>query len=217
MRNYTGGMLAKLSEQDIQDALEFGKANRYKPDVISYAYFFKEGPASSLDNAYVLVQTNYYLIAQYAAKQSKEYLPIDMEYVRFLASLPTFYVEVVEDGVVPVERRYALLGNNQRVHSSDVQPSYEGVSPYRATLATASFDFQTTAAQVSNQVIQAAQRVSEAWQKGEKVPRTAFQFSPSNPEHLYKYSDIQVGVRYEAVIFYPYGERRVPIDFSTVK
>ncbi len=95
-----GGPISALSEKDINEAIEFGKSNKHRQDVINYAFIVKKDASQLLEAGfryiYVLICTNYYLIADYAAKQERNYEKIDMDYVNFLANLSTFHVEAIE-------------------------------------------------------------------------------------------------------------------------
>lgn len=117
LKNYKQGPVSPLTKEDIESAIEFGKTNRQQ-DVINYVFIFTKNVTSFLGpvrNIYILVCTNYFLIADYAAKQSRNYEPIDMDYVNFLVNLPVFRIEVAEQ-VVPVGTGYYPFQFKKRLY-----------------------------------------------------------------------------------------------------
>ena len=221
------GPISPLSDKDICEAIAFGKVNRHKGDVIDYAFMSKGTVFPGTHYVYILVQTNYYLISKYAAEISRNYEQIDMDYVNFLSTLPTMRIKVFNQ-VSPVgagiyayqtEAKFVLLKEGIKMKESDVNPLYQNQSPYFAPYLTGiQWNWQETANAITKQTMEVAKQITEAYQKDLKInldniPTLAI----DRPSNLYNYNDIDTNARYEVVVIYEDGEKRIPIDFSKIK
>src|SRR3989338_10218685 len=140
LKVYSGGPVSSLSEQDINEAIEFGKSNKHRQDVINYAFIVQKDASQFLEGGfrhlYVLVCTNYYLIADYTAMQERNYENIDMDYVNFLAHLPTFRIELIElNGSVTTyylqtQPKFVLFKDGTKLSESEDNPLSKDNSPY---------------------------------------------------------------------------------------
>ncbi|MBU4302980.1 MAG: hypothetical protein KJ931_01120 [Candidatus Omnitrophica bacterium] len=230
LKNYKNGLIARLSPEQIQEAIDFGKKNRLKPDVINYAFIYSKNITNFLGGirqVYILICSNYYLIADYAAKQTKNYEAIDMDYVNFLATLPTFHIETVEQ-VNPVgaglyafqsKVNFVLLKDGIKVQEAESNPLYNDKSPYSYShLLGVQNNWQETANAVVKQTMEMANKIAEQYRKDLKIDSSdVVGLSVQKPSHLYNYSDINLSSKYEIVVIYENEEKRIPIDFSRIK
>jgi hypothetical protein len=224
LKDYKGGPISSLTQKDIEEAIEFGKLNKHKQDVINYAFIVQKDASSFFENGfrhlYVLICTNYYLIADYAAKQERSYEKIDMDYVNSLASLPTFHIELIElngSGTtyyILTQPKFILLKEGTKLPESENNPLIKGQSPYTTFhLNGAQSNWQEMANDAVQQSIEMANKVAKAYQKDLKIDSVAV----DKPIHIYDYKNLSADSKYEIVVLYDNKEIRVPIDFSNFK
>jgi len=220
LKKYTNGPISPLSQDDVSEAIEFGKANRHRPDVIKYAFLFtsKITPLGPTSRVYILVDTNYFLIADYAANQTKKYEQIDMNYVNFLAALPTFRIETLEQITYAFQRpaNFVLMKNGVKVEPSNFNPLYENASPYTYShISEVQSNLQAIIDETMKNTMAMANQIAEQYKTNMQIdiPTT----SVGRPENIYDYKDIDLNAKYEVVILYRDGEKRIPIDFSNTK
>lgn len=63
LKNHKNGPIAALSQEEIAEAIEFGKANKHRPEVIKYAFMVEKDNTSFLGpirHVYALICTNYF-------------------------------------------------------------------------------------------------------------------------------------------------------------
>lgn len=229
LKNYKQGPISPLTKEDIESAIEFGKANKHKQDVINYAFIFTKNVTSFLGpvrNIYILICTNYFLIADYAAKQTRNYEPIDMDYVNFLANLPVFRIEVAEQ-VVPVGAGYyplqfkekaVLLKNGEKVQEASLTPEYKNMNPFsNSHLGGIQTNWQESANEVVKNTIEMANKITESYKNNSNVELKDIPIPTIKVSNLYEYNDIDLASKYEVVVIHENEEKRVAIDFSGVK
>jgi hypothetical protein len=226
LKNYSGGPIASLSQNEIEEAIDFGKANKHNQNVINYAFMFAKDSSRLMEvnprTIYALICTNYYLIADYAATQTRNYENIDMDYVNFLAHLPTFRIEVLEkmgDIFYPimVNSKFVLLKDGNRIAESQDNQLYKGQNPYAVSHFSGQVDWQQSMDEAVNKSIKMANQIAQAYQDDAKVNIAAVAPIYSNIKNLYDYKDIDLNSKYELVVIYPDREIRLPIDFSNIK
>jgi len=224
LRTYSKGPISPLSQKDIDEAIEFGKANKHDPNIIVYAFIFEKDNPSFLGpmrHIYVLVCTNYFLIAQYAASQTKNYDPIYMEYVNFLAKLPSFKVEVTEvistDAIhgYPIAKEYVLLRNDEKVKASENMPLYNGASPYVACSSFGATPWQEAANKAIKENMEMAKQIAKSYQKDLNIDTSSG--IPSVDKNVFDYNKLDLNSKYEVAVLYNDGEKRITIDFSKIK
>jgi len=221
LKKYKNGPISPLSQKDIEEAIEFGKANKHRPDVIKYAYIFEKDISSFLGatrHVYILVCTNYFLIAEYAANQSKNYDSIDMDYVNFLANLPTFHIELIEQisYALQTTQKFVLLKNGEKVKEAENYPLYKNFNPYATSyLYSIQSTWQAIADETVKKTMDMANQITEYNQKAMKmdIPPSGF----GKPENIYSYKDIDLNSKYEIVVLYNDGEKHIAINLSKVK
>lgn len=168
----------------------------------------------------LFVQT-IFLIAQYAASQAKNYDPIDMEYVNYLARLPSFKVEVVEmvssDAMhgYPVAKKFVLLKNNEKVRASENIPLYKGVDPYATCYSFGILPWQEVTNKTIKESMEMAKQIAKSYQKELNIDTPAGMTNVD--ESVFDYKNIYLDAKYEVVVLYNDGEKRVTIDFSKIK
>ena len=230
LKNYKNGLVACLSPEQVQEAIDFGKKNKLKPDVINYAFIYTKDITNflgSIRKVYILVCSNYYLIADYAARQTRNYEIIDMGYVNFLAALPTFRIETVEQ-INPISAglyafqnnvNFVLLKDGVKVQEIETNPVYTDRSPYSYShLIGVQNNWQEAANAAVKQSIEMANKIAEQYRKDLKIDKNAIaDLLVQKPSHLYNYRDINLLSRYEIVVIYDNEEKRIPIDLSIIK
>lgn len=229
LKNYKQGPISPLTKDDIETAIEFGKTNKHKQDVIIYTYTFTKNITSFLGpvrKIYVFVCTNYFLIANYAAKQTRNYEPIDMEYVNFLANLPVFRIEVAEQ-VVPVGAGYyplqfkekaVLLKNGEKVQEASLTSEYKNTNPFSAShLGGIQTNWQESANEVVKNTIEMANKITESYKNNSNVNLKDIPVPQFKVNNLYEYKDIDLASKFEIVVIHENEEKRVAIDFSGIK
>lgn len=223
LKSHKSGPIASLTQRDIGEAIEFGKSNKHKQDVIDYAFIFAKNSSRLLEvnprTLYISICTNFYLIADYAARQTRNYENIDMDYVNFLAHLPTFKIEAVEqmgDIFYPFQigSKFVLLKDENKLAESKENPLYKSQSPYTFSHLSGQLGWQEAIVQ---QTIEMANKIAEAYQPDTKKALDHANSPLLTPSNLYNYKDIDLSSKYEVVIIYSDGEIHVPIDFSNVK
>lgn len=226
LKKHKTGPAFPLSEKDIQEAIEFGKADKHKQDVIRYAFMFDKDSSVLLDvnprRIYVLICTNYYLIADYAAQQARNYENIDMDYVNFLAGLPTFKVEVVEkigDVFFPflLNSKFVLLKNGNKLENSEDNPKYKSRSPYANSHFSGQLQWQEKANEAFRQNIEMANQMAEQYGTTKIDVNNIPAMDYGVNKNIYNYKDINLNSKYEIVVIYSNKEKRIPIDFSGIK
>jgi len=224
LKTYSGGPVSSLSEQDINEAVEFGKSNKHKQDVINYAFIVQKDASQFFDagfrHLYVLICTNYYLVADYAAKQERNYESIDLDYVNFLAHLPTFRIELTElNGSVTTyylqtQPNFILLKDGAKLTESEDNPLFKGSSPYTtAHLDGAQSNWQEATNKLVQDTIEMANKITKAYQNDLNIPPV----TASKPSHIYDYRNLNFDSKYEIVVLYDNQEIRIPINFSKFK
>lgn len=229
LKNYKQGPISPLTKEDIDSAIEFGKTNKHKQDVINYTFTFTKNVTSFLGpvrKIYILVCTNYFLIADYTARQSRNYEPIDMDYVNFLANLPVFRIEVAEQ-VVPVGAGYyplqfkekaVLLKNGEKVQEVSLTPEYKNMNPFSTShLGGIQTNWQESANEVVKNTIEMANKITESYKNNSNVNLKNIPIPAIKVNNLYEYKDIDLASKYEVVVIHENEEKRVAIDFSSVK
>ncbi len=225
-KTYHKGPIPSLSQADIQEAIEFGKTNKFKQDVIDYAFIFKKYSSRLGEinprSIYILFITNFYLIANYAAQQTRNYQDIDIDYVNFLAHLPTFRVEAVEqrgDIFYPHEAdiNFALFKNGNKMGCSKENPLYQSHSPYTFSHLSGQSDWQTIMNETVKQSIEMANKITAAYQKDTNINLDKLNLQDTNPSHLYNYKDVDMDSKYEVIVIFDDREIRIPINFATIK
>ncbi|MEK6647630.1 MAG: hypothetical protein AABY84_13245 [Candidatus Firestonebacteria bacterium] len=229
LKNYKQGPVSPLTKENIESAIEFGKTNRHKQDVINYAFIFTKNVTSFLGpvrNIYILICTNYFLIADYAAKQTRNYEPIDMDYVNFLANLPVFRIEVAEQ-VVPVGAGYypfqfkekaVLLKNGEKVQEATLNTEYKNINPFSTShLGGIQTNWQESANEAVRSTIEMANKITESYKNNSNVNLKNIPVPVVKVNNLYEYKDIDLASKYEVVVIHDNEEKRVDIDFASVK
>lgn len=229
LKNYKQGPVSPLTKEDIESAIEYGKTNRHKQDVINYSFIFTKNVTSFLGpirNIYILVCTNYFLIADYAAKQTRNYEPIDMDYVNFLANLPVFRIEAAEQ-VVPVGSGYypfqfkekaVLLKNGEKVQESTFNTEYKNINPFLTShLGGIQTNWQESANEVVRNTIEMANKITESYKNNPNVNLKNIPVPAVKVNNLYEYKNIDLASKYEVVVIHENEEKRVAVDLSSVK
>jgi len=229
LKNYTEGLIAKLSQNDIEEAIEFGKENKHKQDVINYAFMFSKDSTRFTElvsrKIYVLVCTNYYLIADYASQQARNYEEIDMEYVNYLANLSTFKLEVIEqinNQYLPYQlnaKSVLFKDETKKIKETEIGSLYKNKNPYYESHFDAVMqNFQKLADDSVKKSIEMANSIAKAYQKqlDIDVENVAID-TQSKISNVYKYEDIDLSSKYALAIIFENREKRIPLDFLIIK
>jgi hypothetical protein len=214
LKIYKGWPISKLSDSDIQEAVNLGKVNKHNQDVINYAFLLKKHGTSDDGIIYIFALTNYYLIADYVAKQEREYGQLDQSYIKFLANLPTFRLLVFTYPYYQ-NKKFVLLKDGVKLEPSSENPLFNNNDPYSAA-TTPFLDLygQKAINDVIKQSIELANKVTESY--GQKMPvNTAI--NVIKPDNLYDYVTINPFSKYEIAILYLSKEVRLEVDFSSIK
>ena len=227
LRTYNNGPVVSLTQKDIEEAVEFGKNNKHNQDVINYAFMFQKDSSRLLEvnprSLYILICTNYYLIADYAARKTRNYENIDMDYVNFLAHLPTFQIEVVEkmgDVIYPflVGSKFVLIKNGIKIEESKENSLYKDHNPYAISHLTGQTSWQEAINESTRKSMEMANKLAEQYRKDMKIDlKNIVQIPSSTQEHLYDYKDVDLSSKYEIIVIYSDREIHVPVDFSNIK
>lgn len=229
LKTYTGGLIAQLSQKDIEEAIEFGKENKHKQDVINYAFMFSKDSTRLTELAsrtiYVLVCTNYYLIADYASQQARNYEEIDMEYVNYLANLSTFKLETIEqinNQYFPYQlntKSVLFKDGTEKIKEAEISSFYKNKNPYYESHFNAVMqDWQKMADDSVKKSIEMANSITKAYQKQLDINvEDVVIDTQSKVRNVYKYKDIDLSSNHVLAIIFDNREKRIPIDFSVIK
>lgn len=195
----------------------------------NYAFIFTKNVTSFLGplrNIYILVCTNCFLIADYAAKQTRNYELIDMDYVKFLANMPVFRIEVAEQvvsvgaGYYPFQfkEKAVLLKNGEKVQESTLNTEYKNINPFSTShLGGIQTNWQESANEVVRNTIKMADKITESYKDNSNVNLKNIPAPALKVNNLYEYKDIDIASKYEVVVIRENEEKRVAIDFSGIK
>jgi len=137
---HNSGIVFPLADADIQQAIQFGKADKENSGV-EYAYIIK-GPSDFWNgtSVYVMAHTPLFLVADHARKRAQEYKDIDQEYIAYLKELNAVRLSLTQQAVtrnytaIPFKRELILLRDGKRIEPLSTIKPYKGSNPFDSHL-----------------------------------------------------------------------------------
>jgi hypothetical protein len=135
---HTSGFVTDPTDQDVQDAIEFGKTCKEKPEPLQYAYIFKSSSGFfSNDSIYVELDSPLALIAKHAQAQAQEYRSVDRAYIAFVRKLKAVRLSISQQRIstktwstLVAKRQLILLRDGERIETVNEIPAWHGGNPF---------------------------------------------------------------------------------------
>jgi hypothetical protein len=225
-KEHKTGIISNPSAEDLNQAIELGKASKESEDLYQYAYIEKPGDLHS----YIYVKTPLFLLAQHSFECSREYSRIDDEYVDYCKSLDAVKLEFMKQLVTRnyyaflIPYTLVLLRNGERVESLKNLPSYHGKNPFFKIDAALQAHINSITQQSLQAYPEQYRRIVSSYleginqQAGTSIPLT-------ENDHIFSSQELSKPGKYEIVIRTPktfnvigslWDDREIkyPIDFS---
>ncbi|MBU1864440.1 MAG: hypothetical protein KKH94_12335 [Candidatus Omnitrophica bacterium] len=228
IKGYQGGLQYLLQEDDIAQAVEFGKNNKNNPDVIRYAFLIKKEKSHLFSQSfYINIFSNFHLLSLYAAQSSKLYEQPDEEYIKFLANLDTFQIKCYEHTIDlntmvqhSREAPFIILKDGVKIQNAAISPSYKGQNPYIYLTDYRQAYYQELMNKSVQNSLEYANQLSKQYQKALGVNSPANMQMPTltvTADNLFYYKDFTDQAIYEIVIMYHNKEYKYSLELQTIR